>query len=237
MSLATRVHGEERMDAPDVDPAELDRSLADLRRVNRWLGGTRVVVHHLTRLLAGTPPGPVEVLDVATGSGDVPRTLVEWGRSRGRAMRVVATDVHAGTLAHARRYLHDVAGVRVEAADARDLPYDDGSFDIALCSTALHHFRDDDAVRVVHELARVSRIGFIVNDLERSRGALWGVRLLAATVWRSHPVTRHDGPLSVRRSFTARELRDLARRAGVAHARVHRHLPFRLALVGSRGGG
>jgi hypothetical protein len=78
---------------------------------------------------------------------------------------------------------------------------------------------------------RVSRIGLIVNDLARSRTALLGARLLAATVWRTHPVTRHDGPLSVRRAFTPGELRDLAARAGFRTAAVHAHLPFRVALV------
>jgi SAM-dependent methyltransferase len=227
-----RAAGAERMDEPGQDPAELGRSLADLRGVNRWLGGYRVVLHHLGRLVARHPRREYRVLDVATGSADIPLKVAAWARSRGIRMQVTATDLHATTLDFARRQTAADPDVRVEAADALNLPYADGAFDIALCSTALHHFdARDDLLRALSELGRVSAIGGIVNDLRRSRPALVGANLLAATFWRSHPVTRHDGPLSVRRAFTPAELDELARAAGLPGARVHAHVPFRVALV------
>jgi ubiquinone/menaquinone biosynthesis C-methylase UbiE len=147
-------------------------------------------------------------------------------------VEIVATDNHATTLELARAHTAGEPSIRTEAADALDLPFADGAFDVALLSTALHHFDDDaDCLQVLREMHRVSRLGLIVNDLARSRGALLGARLLAATVWRRHPVTRHDGPLSVRRAFTPAELRDLAARAGFGKARVYAHVPFRVALV------
>ena len=234
MSAFTRAAGAERMDEPGQDRAELARSLADLRGVNRWLGGTRIVLHHLTAMLERYPRASYRVLDVATGSGDIPLAVAAWGRARGIPVAVVATDNHPTTLELARAHTAADPDVAVEAADALRLPYADGAFDVALCSTALHHFENGDEVRVLRELDRVSRIGLIVNDLARSRPALLGARLLAATVWRTHPVTRHDGPLSVRRAFTPAELGALAARAGVANARVHAHVPFRVALVAEK---
>ncbi len=235
MTSLPRSAGAERMDEPGQDPAELGRSLADLRGVNRWLGGTRVVLHHLAGLVARHPRPAYRVLDVATGSADIPLKVAAWARSRGIRMQVTATDFHATTLDYARRAAAADPDVRVEAADALALPYADGAFDIALCSTALHHFDDrGDLLRVLSELGRVSAIGGIVNDLRRSRPALAGAHLLAATFWRTHPVTRHDGPLSVRRAFTPAELDELARAAGLPGARVHAHVPFRVALVWER---
>lgn len=232
MTRLPRATGAERMDEPDQDPAELARSLADLRAVNRWLGGTRVVVHHFARLLEARPPGPVRVLDVATGSADVPLRLARWARARGIDLSVTATDLHPATLAEARRRTRGEPAVEVLGADARRLPFADGAFDVALCSTALHHFDDEaELLCVLGELRRVARVGGIVNDLRRSLPALLGARLLAATAWRRHPVTRHDGPLSVRRAFTPAELAGLAARAGLPKARVHAHVPFRVALV------
>lgn len=232
MTSLPRAAGAERMDEPGQDPAELGRSLADLRGVNRWLGGTRIVLHHLARLVARHPRPAYRVLDVATGSADIPLQVAAWARSRGIRMRVTATDLHPTTLAFARRGAAADPDVRVEAADALHLPYGDGAFDVVLCSTALHHFdARADLLRVLGEMDRVGALGGIVNDLRRSRPALAGARLLAATVWRTHPVTRHDGPLSVRRAFTPAELDELARAAGLAGARVHAHVPFRVALV------
>lgn len=237
MTSLPRAAGAERMDEPDQDPAELGRSLVDLRQVNRWLGGYRVVLHHLGRLVARHPRAEYRVLDVATGSGDIPLKVAAWARSRGIRMRIVATDNHPVTLDFARRHTAGDADVRVEAADALHLPYEDGAFHFAVCSTALHHFdARADLLRVLGEMHRVSRIGGVVNDLRRSRPAYVGARLLAMTFWRRHPVTAHDGPLSVRRAFTRAELADLARAAGLPGARAHRHEPFRVALTWEREG-
>ena len=229
-----RSFGTELMDHPDLDPRELEKSLGDLRRVNRWLGGTRVVLGHLAPMVRRLGR-PCRVLDVATGSADIPLALAAWARAEGLEVRTTATDGHRATLASARRATAHEASVEVAEADALALPFGDGAFDFAMCSTALHHFdRRGDAVQVLRELGRVARCGVVVNDLARSRLALAGAHLLAATVWRRHPMTRHDGPLSVRRAFTAAELRELAREAGLAGARVHSHLPFRVALVVDR---
>lgn len=231
MTTLPRADAAEWMDEPEVDPAQLVRSLADLRRVNRWLGGTRLVVHYLKRMLGRLPPGTYRVLDVATGSADVPLALVRWARRRGRSLRIVATDLHAGTLTSARQRTAGEPAVSVVPADALALPFADGAFHFALCSTALHHFPPAQAVQVLRELGRVAEYGVIVNDLRRSRAGLLGARLLAATFWRWNPITRHDGPLSVRRAYTAAELRDLARQAGLHDARVRHHPVFRVALV------
>ena len=237
MSPLARAAGAELMDAADQDRRELARSLADLRGVNRWLGGTRVVLRHFARLVRAHPRPSWSVLDVATGSADIPLSLAAWARSRSIRLHVVATDSHPTTLDLAREHTARDPDVSVEPADALALPYADGAFDVALCSTALHHFdAEDQAVQVLRELDRVSRVGVIVNDLARSLPALAGARLLAATVWRTHPVTRHDGPLSVRRAFTPAELRRLARAAGLGNARVRAHFPFRVALVAEKGG-
>jgi flavin-dependent dehydrogenase/SAM-dependent methyltransferase len=181
-------------------------------------------------------PASYRILDVATGAADIPLAVARWARERGTAVEIVATDNHPPRWNWRAQAVRGEPSIRVETADALRLPYADGSFDVALCSTALHHFDDDeDAVRVLRELDRVSRIGFVVNDLARSRTALLGARLLAITVWRTPPVTRHDGPLSVRRALTAPEMRRLAERAGLADGTVRGHFPFRLALVVDKG--
>lgn len=222
------------MDAAAVDAKELERGLADIRAVNRWLGGERTALGAVTPLLRRLAAREVTVLDVATGSGDLPLALSKWARRAGLVARVTATDLHPATLAAARAYTAAEPNVQVRSADALDLPFEDDSFDLAMCHTALHHFDDHDAVRVLRELDRVARYGLVVTDLSRSGPALLGARLLAATVWRRHPVTRHDGPRSVRAAFTGRELRELAARAGLEGAKVSGHPVFRLALVVDR---
>lgn len=230
MTLLPRTtHAVERLDAARHDPAELEQSLRQVAGVNRWLGGARSLLAHLDRLLPAR--GPASLLDCGTASADLPRAIADHARRTGRDVRIRATDLHPQMVEIARQACAGYPEITVERADVLDLPYGDGTFDGATFAMTLHHMEGADAVRCLHELARVSRRAILVADLERSVLNWLGALALGATVWRGNRLTRHDGPLSVRRSLTADELLDLARSAGFAHATVHRHFPFRLVLI------
>lgn len=231
MSMRERLRRDELMDRPDAPPTELRRSLADLRAVNRWLGGTRTLLGLVAPLLRSVPERPIRVLDVATGSGDIPVALARRASRLGERIEVVAADLHPGALAAAREVTGGYASIRVMPADATRLPFAPGSFHVAICCTALHHFEEEAAVEVLRELRRVSTHGVVVLDLRRSAVALAGVRLLASTLWRGHPITRHDGPVSVRAAFTPDEMHRLAARAGYRRPIVRTHSLIRLSLT------
>lgn len=224
---ARLVHAPEHLDAPIHDPAMLEASLEHVAQVNRWIGGNRSILLHLPDLLPHD--GPARVLDVGTGSAAIPRILTAWARRRGIPLAVTATDVHPQIVELARRHTAPDPAITVARADALDLPFPDRSFDVALLSLTLHHFEGDDAIRALRELARVAR-GILVAELERTWPNYLGARLLAATLWRRNPITRHDGPVSVLRAFTPAELLALARDAGLPRPRVHRHPFYRLVL-------
>jgi hypothetical protein len=79
-------------------------------------------------------------------------------------------------------------------------------------------------------MARLARVGFVMNDLRRERigfAAAW----LAAQATTRNRLTRHDAPLSVRRAFTPDELRVLLASAGIRGATVTTHPWFRMAAV------
>jgi SAM-dependent methyltransferase len=227
------------MDEDGQDPVELAESLRDLRVVNRWLGGSRTALRRLgpvIRRLASRLDRPVRLLDVATGSADLPLQLIEWSGRQGLRLQVVAVDFHPTTAALAREASADEPAIHIVRANALDLPFPRGAFDLALCSTALHHFDGLDATRVLREMDRVARSGLLVSDLRRNRAALLGARALAATLWRRRRITRHDGPRSVAAAFTVQELRSLARAAGIDAAAVRAEPIFRLSLVVDRTG-
>lgn len=226
--LPRLLHAEEYLDEPWHDDAVLKGSLADIAFVNRWLGGRRALIRGVEEV-AGA--GPLTILDAGTGSGDLPRAIVAWARRRGIRVRVVASDIHDQTLAIARRQSRAYPEIEFLRADVRHLPLPDSSVDLALLSMTLHHLDEDDAVMALRELGRVARRGVLVGELERSWPGYLGARILAATLWRSNRLTRHDGPISVQRAFTPAELHHLACSAGLASPKVRRHPLFRLVLV------
>jgi SAM-dependent methyltransferase len=225
----------EFLDAPGtIDAPTLAHNLRDIRRVNRFAGGTSVVLRHLPEFLSGVSRGTtITLLDIATGSGDIPRALVRWGRRRGYHPRVLATDVSEDVLAVARRETADEPAITVQVCDARALPYRDGAFDIAVCSLALHHFPRADAIAVLAEMGRVARRGIILNDLVRTWPGYVGAWLLGNATT-TNRLTRHDAPLSILRAFTPDELTEMAREAGLTNIAVTPHRFWRMALVARR---
>jgi ubiquinone/menaquinone biosynthesis C-methylase UbiE len=218
----------ELLDQPRHDRRELEQSLSQIATVNQWLGGERALLKHVTRLLS--PTQPTRILDIGTGSADLPRSIVEWARRHGRAVEIVAADLHPQIRAVAAARCRNFPEISIQAADALELPYAADSFDIVTISLTLHHFDDGHQLQVLRELARVSRGTVIVNELRRTHLNYAGARLLAVTLWRGNRLTRHDGPVSVLRAFTAAELTRLCIGAGM-RGRVHRHYFQRLILV------
>ena len=121
-------------------------------------------------------------------------------------------------------------------ADAFHLPFAPASFDLIHCSLFLHHFQDDAVIELLRCFGRVARRQVIVCDLERHPLAYY---FLPATKWlfHWHPITLHDGPVSVKAAFKASELREFASAAGLSNIHVSAHRPaFRLCLIASPAG-
>jgi SAM-dependent methyltransferase len=226
---------QELLDVPGAEPeSDLRHSLRDIRLANLIGRGTAVVLRYLDALTRDWPAGqPLSVLDIATGSGDIPLAICRWAARRKLPVTVLATDISPEVIAAAQALVKDHPQIRLRVLDARDLPFPDASFDIVTCSLALHHLERPDAVAVIRQMARVARVGFIVNDIERCWPAYVAVHLLVSTPI-TNRLTRHDGPASVKRAYTAYELAAMAAEAGVHGAHVFRHVFWRQALVGRR---
>jgi ubiquinone/menaquinone biosynthesis C-methylase UbiE len=201
----------EIMDVPGQDEHELRLDLENLARLNRTFGG-RGAVQKMFRHLAGRAR-QVLLVDLASGYGDQGRNLIAHGRGRGCDISIVAVDRQFDTLRIARGATPPHQRMFFIQADARQLPFRARGADLVFCSLALHHFGDQDAVRVLREMRRVGRLGAACIDLVRGRVATFCIWLLTAVVMRNE-MTRHDARLSIRRAFTHRELRGLAERAG-----------------------
>jgi SAM-dependent methyltransferase len=216
-----RRRGTEILDDPSVDPAIRARSLDDVTRSNRLLGGLRAAADAFEELLPSLA-GDFTVLDVGTGLADIPARVRAVARASHRSVTMIGVDEAYSLLDASRAHLD--AGV---CAHALELPFPDHSVDVVMCSQVLHHFDDPGADRFLREMNRVARHAVIVSDLRRSWIAAAGFWLVSFPL-RFHRVTRHDGVVSVLRGFTARDLHRLVRRATGVSPVVRRHLGWRL---------
>jgi 2-polyprenyl-3-methyl-5-hydroxy-6-metoxy-1,4-benzoquinol methylase len=206
------------MDRPQPVSAELEADLRNLRQLNRYFGSYRLIEHFLRRWVR--PASRVSVLDLATGSGDIPRLVVDHGRKVGAVVRVHAIDQQPSTVEIARSLSADYPEIEFRDADVFDF-VPTQTYDIVMCSLALHHFTEPDAIRLLRRCRELSSKYVLVSDLRRGALATLGVYLLTALVFRE-PMTRTDGRRSAERAFSFAEFRSLAERAGwknFGHAR------------------
>ena len=208
----------ELMDRPQPVTPELKQDLHNLRELNRHLGGHRIIRHFLERWIR--PGMNVRVADLATGSGDVPRLMIDYARTNGVTMQVDAVDQQASTVEIARGLSANYPEITYHCRDIREFG-EAASYDMVVCSLALHHFSDHDAVDVLRHCRQLSRKFVLVADLCRGWLATGGVWFLTEFIYRE-PMTRFDGRTSAARAFSADEMQELARRAGwtdFSHAR------------------
>jgi SAM-dependent methyltransferase len=232
--LSRREELVELMDRTDgLRPGELDGALATLAVVNRWLGGYRLVFGELAGWLKGWPKDrPVTILDVGTGGADLPVALCRWGRGRGLSIVVTGLDQDPEVAALARKNSARELGVSIVEDSLEGFAAAGRRFDFVIASLMLHHVPDGCLVRALRALDALAERGVIVSDLRRCAAGYLGV--VAATALLGDRVSRHDGPVSVRRGFTAEELDALALGAGLPYLRARPRAPFRLSLAGEK---
>jgi len=219
--MLKRRRGIEILDDENVDPKVMIRSMHDVERANKIFGGANAALHEIEATLA-TLPKCATLLDVGTGTADIPALARPLARKHEITMKTIGFDVSPALLEHFRNR-HD----SVVLGDALRLPFSDASVDIVTCSQVLHHFRDADAQRLIIEMNRVARSCVVISDLRRSivaAGGLW----LASFVLKFHPVSRHDGVVSVMRGFTPHELGKLVSSAIGKNPAVNRRRGFRI---------
>ncbi len=212
----------EMMDRPQPVSPELERDLERIRQLNRWFGSYRLVLRFMRRWIK--PGAPMHIVDLATGSGDIPRLMVDYARKIGAHITIDAIDQQTATLEIARKLSVDYA--EISYREGNILKWDPVEpRDIVLCTLALHHFSEEDAVKVLRRCRELSQKFVLVSDLRRGFLLRSGVHLLTALIFRE-PMTRYDARLSSERAFSFSEMRDLAVRAGW---RNFGHKKFRLA--------
>lgn len=217
------------MDQPGIDAQRYRRVMEGLARINYVTRSASVVWPSIRRLAAHSPGGPLTLLDVATGAGDVPVALWRRARRTGIDLQVAACDISPLAIDHARQRARRAgASVNFFVCDAVAADFG-GEFDIVTSSLFLHHLDDHLCVEVLRRMSAAARQMLLINDLLRSRTNFWMAHLGVRLFTRSD-VMHVDGPRSVEGAFTLDEVRQLCRQAGLETAELARRWPCRYLL-------
>jgi len=204
-----------------ASPEEARPNLDDLIRINRYWGG-----HSVLRKVMGRVAEKGERF-----------TLLDIGAASGDSARVINELFPEATVTNLDRNAVNLAGAAQPKliADAFKLPFLERSFDYVLCTLFLHHFPDEEVITLLNSFYGLARKALVVCDLERHILPYCFLPATAAFLnWQR--ITLHDGPISVRASFRAGELSQLAKLAGIKNPVVEVHRPaFRVSLLGLKG--
>ncbi|OWK29779.1 methyltransferase domain-containing protein [Sphingomonas mucosissima] len=225
MSLATRRDASELMDADDLDPAVYAAVVADLARVNTVTLAARPTLAFLGRLARGR--SRLRILDVGFGDGDMLRRIERWSARRGVRVELVGVDLNPRSEAAAREHTPAGSSIRWITGDYAELA--DQKWDVIISSLVAHHMTQNELIAFLRFMEANAAAGWFVNDLMRHAMAHRGFPLLA-WIARWHHIVRHDGTVSIARSFRPAEWGELLAQAGIVDARVSRVFPFRLCV-------
>ncbi|CAN5470655.1 hypothetical protein BH10ACI1_BH10ACI1_12920 [soil metagenome] len=219
----------ERIDTGDYTSEEYERFLREIGFINRNLGDNRTLKKTLLREISQNNPQDFSVLDVGAGSGELLRTIVKYARRTNRKAQLFGLELNERSAKSIMEKSINFSEIRSVRADVLNLPFADKSFDYTICSLFTHHFLDENVIKILKEINRVSRRNIFVMDLHRHPLAYFFYRIFCK-VFRISQLVRHDGSLSILRSFKPNELRDLAQKAGIENISVERYFPFRIVL-------
>jgi ubiquinone/menaquinone biosynthesis C-methylase UbiE len=216
-----RVDEPELLDEHDAPRADMERSLRDLRRFNRYFGGTGVY-RRLLRRMAPDRSERLVIIDLGAGTADLLDSLPDYYRN----LLAVGMDLNIGHLL----YLRDGSRARRVVGDATRLPFRDGAADVVTSAHFFHHFAPEENAAILGEALRVARRGAIVNDTRRHYVPLAVVKAMAAlrVVGR---ITRNDAPASIRRGYSMAEAREIGARVRARRLEAVRAWPFRFGLL------
>ena len=223
--LERRAQADELMDDPELDAKTYAAVLGDLAQVNTVTMARRPTLNFLKRAVGERPA--FSLLDVGFGDGDMLRAIARWARGRGQTARLTGIDLNPCSAKIASAKTDKDVPIEYRTGDYAALA--DGGFDCIVSSLVAHHMTRAELVGFVRFMESEARTGWFVNDLHRHGAAYLGYPVLARLA-RWHEIVRHDGQLSIARSYRPDEWAPILADAGVTQASVERVFPFRLCV-------
>ncbi|MAN58325.1 MAG: methyltransferase [Flavobacteriaceae bacterium] len=221
----------EIMDSFDLQGAEMSELLNDLKTVNRYLGGTRITLEGIKKLLTNRPRDrPVTIVDFGCGDGEMLRKCAIYGENVGCKFKLIGVDANGHILEDARIKSANYKNISFQKIDVFSTEQSLPECDIALCTLFLHHFRDSEIAALLQRIHIRSNVGIVVNDLQRSWLAFRLFKVFGRVFLKSK-TARHDGLVSVARGFRKKELMQISKEIGAGHNSVQWCWAFRYQWV------
>ena len=233
MALNTKYRTDEPeiMDDFAMEGETLRDALDKIAKINQLLGGNKLTLQGIQELLpSATNAREIVIVDVGCGNGDMLRNLAEFGLKNNYKFRLIGVDANNFTISHAQKLSEKYTNISYICQDIFSESFQELKYDIVLCTLTLHHFKDDEIIKLLAVFYKSAAVGIVINDLQRSAIAY---RLFQGLcfVFRLNDMSREDGLISILRGFKKEELVNFSKKLNFSKYKIQWKWAFRYQWI------
>lgn len=226
-----RTQEAEIMDDFSLQGEELRSALDQIAKINQFLGGNKLTLEGIKKLLKNTDVSrTIVIADIGCGNGDMLRMLARFGQKNNINFRLIGIDANAFTINHARILSHDFKNIEYRCMDIFSEDFTTIHYDIVLCTLTLHHFSDKEIIDIITIFNKNATMGIVINDLHRSKLAYVLFELICF-VFNLNKMGRKDGLVSILRGFKKRELEAFSKKINLKNDTINWKWAFRYQWI------
>ncbi|MBK5212517.1 MAG: methyltransferase domain-containing protein [Flavobacteriaceae bacterium] len=221
----------EIMDDLDFQGEEMKNLLKDLKVVNKWLGGNNITIDGLKKLLKNHQKNKsITLLDIGCGDGELLRKCSDFGIKNNFKFKCIGLDFNENILKVAKTKSRDYPNITFKKVDVFLNEELIPNCDIALCTLFLHHYSDEKIEDLLNTLIKRTRIGVIINDLQRNRQA-FNLFKIVSRLFLKTETAKHDGLVSIARGFKKSELKSISNKIPNQKSYIHWRWAYRFQWI------
>ena len=223
-----RTEEEEIMDDFSLEGEELRDALDKIASINQFLGGNKLTLQGVTKLIHKNDE--ITIVDLGCGNGDMLRALADFGTKNNYNFKLIGIDANAFTIDYAIKLSQEYPNISYKCEDVFSEPFSQLNYDIVLCTLTLHHFENNQIDYLLQLFQKQARIGIVINDLHRNIIAYRAFQLICF-FFRLNRMSREDGLISILRGFKKQELIDFSERNQFKNYTIHWKWAFRYQWI------
>lgn len=226
-----RTNDVEIMDDFALEGEILRDALDKIAKINQFLGGNKLTLQGIQSLIDKVDQNKeYTIVDIGCGNGDMLRALAEYASKNNLIFRLIGIDANQFTINHAKKLSKHYSNISYKCEDIFDKKFQNLKYDIVLCTLTLHHFKDDEIIKLISVFNENTSIGIVINDLQRSAIAY---RLFQGLcfVFRLNNMSKKDGLVSILRGFKKAELENFSKELSLKKFTIQWKWAFRYQWI------